>query len=100
MKKLIVKDDGQILLDGVVIDKEKFTSDFLIQIFKDKMNNNIAFELSDKATISQIFKSIEESLSGENSFIEQYNEAKNRAEKYKENLDRLNTIDNGQDKID
>ena len=100
MKKLIVKDDGQILLDGAVIDKEKFTSEFLIQVFKDKMNNDITFELSDKATISQIFKSIEESLSGENSFIEQYNEAKNRAEKYKKELDRLNTIDNSQDKIE
>lgn len=100
MKKLVVNDEGQIILDGVVIEKEEFTSDFLIQVFKDKMNNNILFELSDNTSISQIFKSIEESLGAENSFIEQYEDAKNKADKYKKELERLKTIENNPDRIE
>lgn len=100
MKKLVVDDNGQITLDGVLITKEQFTSDFLIQIFNDKMNNNITFKLSDKASISQIFKSIEESLSEANPFLEQYKEAKQKAEKYKKELEQLKTIENDSDKIE
>lgn len=100
MKKLVVDDNGKITLDGVFITKEQFTSDFLIQIFNDKMNNNITFKLSDNASISQIFRSIEESLSEDNPFLEQYKEAKQKAEKYKKELEQLKTIENDSDKIE
>ena len=100
MKKLVVNDEGQIILDDVLIDKEKFTSDFLIQIFKDKMNNDINFELSDKTSISQLFRSIEESLSAESPFLEQYKEAKNKSEKYKKELEHLKTVESNSDKIE
>ena len=100
MKKLVVDDNGRIILDGTVIDKENFNSDFLIRVFKDKMNNDIVFELSDKASISQIFRNIEESLNEDNPFLEQYKEAKNKADKYKKELEQLKTIEDSSDTIE